>query len=56
MIESSKKIVALTIAEKINSQQKIKVADIDELDILVTELDSNAEIFAAYKEKGITII
>ena len=56
MIESSKKVVALTIAEKINSHQKIKVADIDELDILITELDSKSEIFAAYKEKGIHII
>jgi DeoR/GlpR family transcriptional regulator of sugar metabolism len=56
MIEASKKVVALTIAEKINSHQKIKVADIEELDILITELDSNSEIFTAYKEKGIQIV
>jgi len=56
MIESSKKIVALTIAEKINTQQKIKVASIEELDTMITELDANNEMFNAYKEKGLEII
>lgn len=56
MIEASKKVAALTISEKINSLQKIRIAGIDELDILVTELDSNNEIFDAYREKGIQIL
>jgi DeoR/GlpR family transcriptional regulator of sugar metabolism len=56
MIQASKKVVALTIAEKVNTQRKIKVADIDELDIMITELDANEEIFNAYKEKGMYIL
>ena len=56
MIKASKKVVALTIAEKVNTMQKIKVADIDELDIMITELDAKEEIFDAYKEKGLQIL
>ncbi len=56
MIQASKKVVALTIAEKVNTRQKIKVADIAELDIMITESDPNEEIFNAYKEKGMDIL
>jgi DeoR/GlpR family transcriptional regulator of sugar metabolism len=55
MIEASKKVVALSISEKVNTQQKIKVADVEELDILVTELDPCQEIFNPYKEKDLQI-
>jgi len=56
MIQSSKKVVALTIAEKIDTHQKIKVADLDALDILITEADPNEKIFDAYKQKGVAIL
>ncbi len=56
MIEASKKVVALTISEKIDSQQKIKVAEIDELDILVTEEDPENKMFDPYRNKGIQIL
>ena len=56
MIQSSKKVVALTISEKVNSLQKIKVAPIEELDIMVTELNPSAEIFDGYRQKGIDIL
>ncbi len=56
MIQSSKKVVALTIAEKIDTTQKIKVADLDVLDILITELDPNEKIFDGYKQKGVQIL
>ena len=56
MIQSSKKVVALTIAEKIDTHQKIKVADLDVLDILITEHDPNEKIFDAYKQKGVEIL
>jgi len=56
MIQSSKKVVALTIAEKINTQQKLKVGDLDVLDIMITELDPAEKIFDAYKEKGVEIL
>jgi len=56
MIESSKKVVALTIAEKMNSRQKIKIAEVNELDILITELDPADPIFDAYKSQGIQVL
>jgi DeoR/GlpR family transcriptional regulator of sugar metabolism len=56
MIQSSKKVVALTIAEKIDTQQKLKIGDLDLLDIMITELDPGEKIFDAYKEKGVEIL
>ena len=56
MIQSSKKVVALTIAEKINTQQKLKIGDLDLLDIMITELDPGETIFDAYKDKGVEIL
>lgn len=50
MIEASKKVVALTISEKINSVQKIKIAAIDELDILVTDEDPSV-LFSMHIER-----
>ncbi|MEP6701307.1 MAG: DeoR/GlpR family DNA-binding transcription regulator, partial [Bacteroidota bacterium] len=38
MIESSKMVVCLSIAEKINSVQPIRVCGLDEIDMLITEL------------------
>ena len=48
--------MALTIAEKVNTRQKIKVADIDELDIMITELDPEENIFSSFKGKGMQIL
>jgi DeoR/GlpR family transcriptional regulator of sugar metabolism len=56
MMQTSKKIVALTIAEKLNTQQKIKVAGIEELDIIITELNPAEKIFDAFRQKGVEII
>lgn len=56
MIQASKKVVALTIAEKINTHQKIKVADISDLHAMITEIDESSEIFNPYKEKGMQIL
>jgi DeoR/GlpR family transcriptional regulator of sugar metabolism len=56
MIRSSKKVVALTISEKINSFQKIRIAAINELDILVTELDPADPLLKPYLDAGIQVI
>jgi len=56
MMQSSKKVVALTIAEKINSLQKIKIAGIEELDAMITDMDPGDTIFDAYREKGVQIL
>lgn len=56
MIRSSKKVVALTIAEKLNTQQKIKVAGLEELDMIITELDSDDKLLDPFRRAGIQIL
>ena len=55
MIKASKKTICIGISEKLNSQQKIKVANLDEIDILITELDPNDSRLLPFKHKGLTI-
>jgi len=56
MIESSKKTVCLTIAEKINSQQPLQICNCEEIDILITELSPNDAVLKPYVEAGITVM
>jgi DeoR/GlpR family transcriptional regulator of sugar metabolism len=55
MIKASKKTVCIGISEKLNSQQKIKIANIEDIDILITELAPNHPSLAPFKKQGITI-
>ncbi len=55
MIKASKKTICIGISEKLNSQQKIKVANLDEIDILITELDPNDPKLLPFKHKGLSI-
>ena len=55
MIESSKKVVCLTIAEKINSVQPIKVCGLDKIDLLITELPANDPILKPYLDAGVKV-
>jgi len=52
MIRSAKKTAVVCIAEKFNSVQKIKIADITEVDYVITELDTNNPILDAYRREG----
>jgi DeoR/GlpR family transcriptional regulator of sugar metabolism len=56
MIESSKKVICLTITEKINTSQPIQVCPLDRIDILITESDPTDRIFEPYKNKGIKVL
>lgn len=56
MIESSAKVVCLTIAEKINSQQPIQICDPRKIDILITELSPDDPLLEPYRRAGITVI
>ena len=56
MVESSVKVVALTISEKINTTQPIKVCDANKVNVLITELDSDNELLQSYKNLGIEIL
>lgn len=56
MIESSRKVVCLTIAEKLKSCQPLNVCPLSDIDILITELPSDAPQLDPYRQKGIAII
>jgi DeoR/GlpR family transcriptional regulator of sugar metabolism len=56
MIETSQKVVCLTISEKINTFQPIKICDIYEADVMITELDPEEPILKKYHEAGIRIL
>lgn len=56
MIETSKLVVCLTIAEKINTSQPLKVCDLDKVDLLVTELPPDDPLLLPYAKAGIRIL
>lgn len=56
MVESAQKLVCLTIAEKINSQQPIQVCDCQKIDTLITELSPDDTMLEPYKNAGIRVL
>ena len=50
MVNASKKIISLTISEKLNSSNRYKICEIDALDVLVTELDPNSKALDIYRD------
>ncbi len=56
MIESAKTVVAVTISEKLNSVQPIRVCEAGDIDILITELEADDQALDSYREKGLRII
>ncbi|MEO6948958.1 MAG: DeoR/GlpR family DNA-binding transcription regulator [Ginsengibacter sp.] len=56
MIESSRKVVCLTISEKINTQQPIQICELKKIDILITELSPENELLQPYLRAGVTVI
>lgn len=56
MIESTQKVVCLSIAEKINSRQPIQVCGINKVDILITELQPDNPLLTPYVDAGIKVI
>ena len=56
MIESSKKVVCLTISEKINSFQPIQVCSLGKIDMLITELSPDDPLLQPYVAAGIKVL
>ena len=56
MIKASKKLVSLSISEKLNTINRYKICEIQTLDVLVTELDPNAPQLSTYKKETLQII
>ena len=56
MVESSRRLVCLTISEKINSQQAIQVCDTKKIDTLITELPADHPLLQPFVDAGITVM
>lgn len=56
MIDASRKVVCLSIAEKINTYQPIQISTLDKIDILITELDPGDPLLKPYADAGIQIL
>jgi len=56
MIESARKVVCVTIREKMNTVQPIQICGPECIDVLVTEEDPDNPCFNAYKSAGIRIL
>lgn len=55
MIQSSRKLAVLTIAEKLNSHHKMNLCSPQKIDYLITEIDPNDERLAKY-QKNIEVL
>ncbi len=56
MVESASKTVVMTISEKLNSHQRIRVCGVNDIDILITELEPNDKILDPFRMDGLTIL
>jgi DeoR/GlpR family transcriptional regulator of sugar metabolism len=56
MVESSRKVVCLTIAEKINTYQPIQICELGKIDTLITELPPDDPVLKPYIEMGIEVL
>lgn len=56
MIQAAEKTVVLSIAEKVNTHQKLTICSLNEIDTMITELDPTNPLFDSYKKQGITIL
>jgi DeoR/GlpR family transcriptional regulator of sugar metabolism len=56
MIESSSQTVVMSISEKLNSSQRIRICGLEDVDILITELDPANRILDPFRLSGLTIL
>jgi Transcriptional regulators of sugar metabolism len=56
MIDSARKVVCMTISEKINTIQPILVCPLNKIDILITELPPDSPELKSYIDAGIQVL
>jgi DeoR/GlpR family transcriptional regulator of sugar metabolism len=56
MVESSQKVVCLTISEKLNTVQPIHICPLSKIDVLITELDPDNPLLRPYQQAGIQVL
>jgi DeoR/GlpR family transcriptional regulator of sugar metabolism len=53
MIETSEKVISMAISEKLNTVQRIKICEVNDIDVLITELDTDDDLLRPYQKAGI---
>ena len=56
IIKASNKVASLVISKKLNQTQPFKVCELDQLDILITDLDHTDSLLQHYIKKGIEVL
>lgn len=56
MLAASRKKVVLTIAEKLNTMQRLQACPISDISMLITELDKDSEQLKDYANAGVELI
>ncbi|MBO9154278.1 DeoR/GlpR family DNA-binding transcription regulator [Chitinophaga sp. GCM10012297] len=56
MVESSSRVVSLSISEKVNTSQRLKVCDATDIDTLITELDPDDMLLKPYRAAGMEVL
>ena len=56
LIRSSKKTAVLSISEKLNSTQRIRICDPNHIDYLITELPPESSLLASYRNDNFQLI
>jgi DeoR family transcriptional regulator, fructose operon transcriptional repressor len=56
MIKAAEKVAIIAISEKLNSSMQMKIADIDEIDYLITELPPDSPELQSCRSKNLTIL
>ncbi|WP_407429472.1 DeoR/GlpR family DNA-binding transcription regulator [Arcticibacter sp.] len=56
IIRSAKKVAILTISEKLNTVQRIKICDFNQVNYLITELPSDSPSLVAYRNDGLKLL
>lgn len=55
MIRSSNKLAVMCIAEKLNSSQRMRVCELNQLNYLITDLESDDQMLQAYRRENIQL-
>jgi DeoR/GlpR family transcriptional regulator of sugar metabolism len=56
MIRASKKVAVVSIAEKLNTVQRMKICDINLISYLITELPPDSPMLAPYRNYEVTVV
>ena len=55
MIKASKRLVSLTISQKLNTSNRYQICDINRIDTLITELNPDSKVLDKYRNENIEL-